>query len=96
MRGFMHRKVGEGCFTTFHSHFQDKSLRLRVKIARRSIGNFGKLIGLTLTSQLTSGPGIYHLPSPKSPAPSPLCCHFQSHLCTPPYPREVQPRFAFR
>jgi hypothetical protein len=76
-------QAGEGCFTTFHSHFQDMSRRLRVKIARPSIGNFRKLIGLTLTSQLIDGPEIAHLPSPKSPAPRPPCCYFQSHLCTP-------------
>jgi hypothetical protein len=40
---------GEGRFTTFDNHFQDKSPRLRVEIARPSIGFSAKLIGLSGT-----------------------------------------------
>jgi hypothetical protein len=86
-------QVGEGCFTTFHSHFQDKSLQMRVKIARRSIGNLAKLIGLTLTSQLTSDPGIAQPPITKSPAPhTSVPDTFKAIYALRSHPREVHPR----
>jgi hypothetical protein len=49
-----------------------------------------------LTSQLTSGPGICPIfQVPPSLPPRPLCCYFQSNLCTTArHPCEVLPRFA--
>jgi len=47
---FSHERAGEGRFTTKHNDFWYTGHQIGAKIARRSIGKFAQLIGLSGTA----------------------------------------------